>query len=244
MAGTGSPGGIRAQWLGWSARFAALQQREKFMVVGAVLIAILFGGYSFWIEPAQLQKNRLQKSIDQQRAEEEQLRTQLAVLVAQSGDPDAANRAVLAQLQKQLAEIERDIHGFDRVLVAPAQAPVLLQALLARHRGLTLVSLATLPPQPLIAATGKSAPKEGEGGNTGNTKESAPAMPGGNIYKHGIEIKIAGNYHDLMAYVGELENGPQKLMRGAMSLVVQKHPLSELTLTVYTLSLESTWLVV
>jgi MSHA biogenesis protein MshJ len=240
MAAAVGMSGFQAQWLGWSARFAALQQREKIMVVGAVLVAILFGGYSLWIEPAQLQKTRLKKSIDQQQAEEAQLRTQLAALIAQSSDPDAVNRSVLVQLQKQLTETERDIHGFDRVLVAPAQAPALLQTLLARHRGLTLASLATLPPQPLIAVATKVAPKDG--GGAGRVGEEAPAMPGGNIYKHGIEIKLTGNYHDLMAYVGELESGPQKLIRGTMRLAVQKHPVSELTLTVYTLSLEAIWL--
>lgn len=241
----GGMSGFGAQWRGWSARFAAMQQREKIMVSGAVLVAILFGGYSLWIEPAQLQKTRLKKSIAQQQAEEVQLRAQLAALLAQGNDPDAANRVALTQLQTQLVETERDIHGFDRVLVAPAQAPALLQTLLARHRGLTLVSLATLPPQPLIAVPPKAAPRDG--GNTGSAKqprEEAPVMPGGNIYKHGIEIKLAGNYQDLMAYVGELESGPQKLMRGTMSLAVRKHPISELTLTVYTLSLEATWLTV
>lgn len=233
---------LRTRWLGWSARFAALQRREKLLLVGAALFVILFGGYTFWIEPAQLQSARLRKAIEQQQAEQSQLQAQLAALKAQAGDSDAQSRAVLAQLQKELADAERDIRGFDRVLVAPAQAPALLQALLARHRGLSLVSLITLPPQPLVAPPEKQGTQET--GKAGVEKEEAPLMPGGNIYKHGIEIKIAGGYHDLLAYVGELESGERKLLWSAMKLAVQKHPVSELTLTVYTLSLESAWLVV
>lgn len=231
MAAASSMSGIQARWRGWSARFAALQRREKQMVIGALLFAILFGGYTFWIEPARLQGARLQKTLEQQRAEQAQLQTQLTAM-QQGADPDAGNRAQLAQLQQELVAAERDIQGFDRVLVPPSQAPALLQSLLARHRGLVLVSLATLPPQPLVAPA-----PAGEG------KDAAP-LPGGNIYKHGIEIKLAGGYHDLLAYVGELEGGKQKLLWGAMKLAVQKYPVSELTLTVYTLSLESTWLVV
>jgi MSHA biogenesis protein MshJ len=219
---------LKAQWHAGASRFDALQRREKLMVSAATLLVILLGGYSFWIEPAQIQKTRLHKAIAQQQAEQAQLTTQLAALAAQAGDPDAINRTVLAQLQQQLLAAERDIRDFDRLLVAPAQAPVLLQTLLAKHRGLTLVSLTTLAPQPLIA---RPAGKE-------------DIDTGGNIYKHGIEIKLAGGYHDLLAYVDDLEKGTQKILRGDMKLAVQQHPVSELTLTVYTLSLESTWLVV
>lgn len=219
---------LKAQWLAVAGRFDALQQREKLMVSGAAVLVILLGGYSFWIEPAQIKKNRLQKTIAQQQADRAQLTAQLATLATQAGDPDAANRAALAQLQQQLLAAERDIRAFDGLLVAPAQAPALLQTLLAKHRGLTLISLTTLAPQPLIA----------------RPAEKTHVDTGGNIYKHGIEIKLAGGYHDLLAYVDDLEKGTQKILRGGMNLAVQKHPVSELTLTVYTLSLESTWLVV
>jgi MSHA biogenesis protein MshJ len=230
---------FKTRWLAWSSRFAALQQREKLLIAGTAVFAILFGGYSVWIEPALLQKTRLQKSIAQQQAEQAQIQTQLHALVTQGGDPDAPNRAVLARLQQELAAADRDIRGFDRVLVSPAQAPALLQKLLVRHRGLSLVSLTTLPPQPLIAPAPPDKP-----GTAQPAADAKPPAAGSNIYRHGIEIKVAGSYHDLLAYVAELESGAQKLLWGGMQLAVRQHPVSELTLTVYTLSLDSTWLVV
>lgn len=235
QAGTGA---LKARWLAWSSRFAALQQREKLLVAGAVVFAILFGGYSFWIEPALLKKARLQKAIAQQQAEQAQVQAQLQALVTQGGDPDAPNRAVLARLQQELAAADRDIRGFDRALVSPEQAPALLQTLLARHRGLALVSLTTLPPQPLVAPP----PPSKDDGKAAAAARAAPA--GSNIYRHGIEIRIAGSYHDLLAYVSELEGGPQKLLWGGMQLAVRQYPVSELTLTVYTFSLDPAWLVV
>lgn len=223
---------LKARWLEWSTRFAALQKREKLMVVGATLFAILFGGYTLWVEPALLKRTQLKKTIAQQQGEQAQLAAQLAALIKQTGDPDAANRAELERLQQQMVETERDIKGFDRLLVPPQQVPALLQALLARHRNLSLVSLTTLPPRPLI-----------EKEKTANADEK-PAIPtDNNIYRHGIEIKLAGGYLDLLAYVAELEGNAQKLLWGGMSLS-SNYPVSELTLTVYTLSLESAWLVV
>lgn len=233
-------GDFKARWQAWSARFAAMQAREKQLVAFALAAVILFGGYTGWIEPGKLQAARLRQTLEQQQGEQAQLLAQVQALAAENKDPDAARRVQLQQLREQLVALDRDIKQFDRSLVAPSQAPALLQTLLARHRGLTLISLTTLAPQALIEPPEKKETKEG-----GKPPAAEPpSMPGGNIYKHGIEIKIAGNYHDLLAYVTELETSPQKLLWGGMRLAVKNHPVSELTLTVYTLSLDPTWLVV
>lgn len=228
---------LQARWQQWSKRFAALQQREKVLVVAAAAMAILFGGYSLWVEPGMLQSERLKKSLAQQQAEQAQLQEQVAALAVRNSDPDSANRAELQRLREAVAATEREIGAFGNTLVPPQRIPALLQTLLTRHRGLTLLSLTTLAPRPLIElpASGNTTAKPAD--------EPAP-LPGGNLYKHGIEIKLAGGYQDLLAYVAELDASPQKLLRGGMSLVVRQHPVSELTLTIYTLSLDSTWLVV
>lgn len=227
---------FKARWQAWSKRFAALQPREKPLIIGALVVAILFGGFTLFVEPGQLQAARLKKTLIQQQAELDQFQTQIVALAAQSSDPDSATRAALQQVREQLLVTQGALKTFDGTLVSPQQAPALLQRLLARHRGLALVSLTTLPPQPLIefAKPGKDSVKAAE--------QTPPS--GGNIYKHGIEIKLAGGYGDLLAYVAELEASPQKLLWGAMRLSVKQYPVSELTLTFYTLSLDSIWLVV
>lgn len=227
----------QARWQAWSQRFAGLQPREKTLIVAATVVAVLFGGYSLWIEPGQMKADSLKKTLAQQQAEQAQLQEQVAALAVRNSDPDSANRAALQRLREEVGGIEREIGAFGHTLVPPQRMPALLQSLLTRHRGLTLVSLTTLPPRPLIAApaAGKDDAKPAEGKS---------ARPGGNLYTHGIEIKVTGGYQDLLAYVAELDASPQKLMRGGMRLAVKQHPVSELTLTVYTLSLESTWLIV
>ncbi len=228
---------LRTQWQGWSQRFAALQPREKILIVAAVAVAVLFGGYSLWVEPGLMRAEQLKKSLDQQQAEQAQLQEQVAALVVRNSDPDSANRAELLRLRAEVAQTERDIGTFGNTLIPPQRIPALLQTLLTRHRGLTLVSLTTLPPLPLIAmpATGKEEAKPAV---------DATPLPAGNLYKHGIEIKLAGSYGDLLAYVAELDASPHKLLRGGLALAVKQHPVSELTLTIYTLSLDSAWLVV
>lgn len=227
---------LKLRWQDWTRRFAAFQAREKYMVTAATATAVLFGGYSLWVEPGLLQAERLKKTLVQHQAEQGQLQEQVASLAARNSDPDSANRAELQRLREEIAAKEGEIGGFGNTLVAPQGIPALLQTLLGRHRGLVLLGLKTLPPQPLIE------PPESK--ERGKTKQEPVAMPGGNLYRHGIEIKLAGAYQELLAYVAELDASPQKLLRGGLSLTVRQYPVSELTLMVYTLSLDPTWLVV
>lgn len=229
---------MNEQWQVLSARFAALQQREKYLVVGAALVGIVFVGYSVLVEPAMKRKAKAATLVSSYTNDIATMGPQVDVLRAQLKDPDAPVRKGLVDVRKQLTELDKKFGEFDRVLVAPEKMPVLLQSLLSRHRGLEMVSVKTLPPEPVIHR------EEGKAGN----KEAEPAQKSstetGNIYKHGLEIRIAGGYQDLLGYVAEIEQGPQRLLMGSMTLEVKKHPRVELTLVVYSLSLERTWLVV
>ena len=232
---------MRQQWQAWSSRFAALAQREKHLVCAAILALILLGGYNVLIGPVLARTALAEKKIAQSRADLANLGPQVATLQASLNDPDAATRAAIKQSRQQLADLDAELGGFDKQLVAPDKMTPLLQALMTGHRGLELVSLKTLPPSPIIAmAPAKDESKPGD-----KTKAVvASSTDSGNIYKHGIEIRLAGNYQDLLAYVSEVEHSPQHLLLGRMVLAVSKYPRVELTLTVYSLSLDRTWLVV
>lgn len=227
---------MKARWQALSARFAALQQREKLLVAGTAVFAVAVGGYTLWVEPAQQRSAVLHKQIAQQRTEMQTLQAQAAGLRSQLRDPDASNKTALVEVKRQLAATEATLHQYDSTLVPPDRVPQLLQSLFVRHRGLELVSLQTLPPALLLAQPTTKA--------DGKATVPGPGIKGGNIHKHGIEIRMAGNYLDLLAYVDELERLPQRLLWSRMTLVVTAYPRSELTLTVHTLSLDETWMVV
>lgn len=226
-----------------TAKFDALHMREKRMVAAAVVFAIVMGGYTLGVEPAQQRAAALKKQIAKQKADLQTAQAQVTVLKAQVRDPDAPNRQALAETREKLAVADRSLHEYDAKLVPPERVPQLLQSVLAHHRGLQLVSLQTLPPAPLLAPKAEEKPPTG----TAAAKPApapAPVEKGSNLHKHGLEIRMAGSYLDLLAYVEELERLPQKLLWGRMSLSTSAWPRSELTLTVYTLSLDPTWMIV
>lgn len=233
------PKALQPHWQGYVAWFVARQQREKAIVAAAVLGGILFLGYSYAIEPALIAARRDARLITDARTATTQAKATADVLARQNVDPDAPLRAELVSAKAQLAEQSRRFEAVNRSLVPPDRVPALLESLLSRSRTLQLLSLRTLPPTPVIER--KATPAAAA--TAADAKPAAAASAAPNLFKHGVEIKISGSYADLLNYLTELESAPQRLLWGRMDLAVTEYPRSTLTLTVYTLSLEQSWLV-
>ena len=62
------------------------------------------------------------------------------------------------------------------------------------------------------------------------------------MYRHGVELTVEGSYADLLAYVRAIEAMPQRVLWAGMQLKVEQHPKVLLSLRLYTLSLDRSWL--
>lgn len=225
---------MKQKWQEISARFDVLAMREKALVSVAILVGGLFLGYSFLIEPQIIREANQAKRIAQVKLEIDGVEAQLAATQTQKKDPDATNRAALQEVRKNMAAIDTRLHSIQDSLVPPDKMQAFLAALLSKNRGLEVLSLRTLPATALVERA--EAKKEG--------KQDALLAKGANIYKHGVEIRLAGKYNDLLSYLAEMESMPQRIIWSRAELSVEEYPRSVLLLTVYTLSLDRKWLVV
>jgi MSHA biogenesis protein MshJ len=219
----------------WAERYASLSQREQVLIGAAALAVVFFLPMTVWVDPASKRAAALRTQIAGQQKDLEVLQAQIAGIKSQLVDPDAANRKSLAELQLRLTALDGQIGTLDDKLVPPGKMGRVLQTMLAHHRGLSLVSLRSLAPEPLLA------PPEDKKNAAG---KSAVVVRQENIWRHGLEIRVAGSYAELLGYVAELERAPQRLLWGGLALKVTAWPRSELTLTIYTLSRERDWLAV
>jgi MSHA biogenesis protein MshJ len=238
---------MKARWQALEAKFQALQKREKIIVAAAAVLGVLLIGFNLWVDPASSRLSKLDSKLAKDRIAVQNGQSEVAAMTARLQDVDASNKAALAEVKNKMAAIEQDLRNYERMLVPPDRVQELLRSLLSRHRGLTLVSLRTLTSEPLVsphnhvAEAKPGAPAKTAEAKAGDTKP--PVAAKGAIYKQGMEIKISGNYLDLLSYVSDMERLPQKLLWGGMALTVGTYPNSELTLTVYSLSPDSKWLV-
>jgi MSHA biogenesis protein MshJ len=105
--------------------------------------------------------------------------------------------------------------------------------------GLRLVRLDTLPPEPVGLPAKDNADKTAPTAPAAaNATEAAP------LFKHGIQLTLVGNYASLTRYMEKLEHLPAGFYWARAELDANGHPEISLTLTLYTLSLEKTWLTV
>lgn len=193
-----------------------------FVVVYAVINMLL-------LSPVLAHQKTLSDELATDQAQINTLNQQINTL-AQSPviDPDAQNKQRIAELQSRLALLETKLTGLQTSLINPEKMPELLRNLLKKNGKLKLIELQTLPVKSLL-----------ESASEVKDLVSKQDLP---VFKHGVEITIEGRYLDLLDYVAELEKMPWHVLWSKAALNAEHYPDSQLKLTVYTLSLDKTWL--
>lgn len=227
-------------WQNLNGKLETLNKRERWLVFGALLIVVYTITDSLVLSPVTSRLAILKNEITADQTQIQTLQQQLVVLNNQNViDPDAQNKQRIADLQLNLQQLQAKLSGLQTTLISPDKMPELLRSLLKKNGKLKLVSLNTLPVSGLVeeAATDKNNVVKA------STDKPTPTKTEQIAYKHGVEITIEGSYLDLLAYVAELEKMPWHILWAEAALTTDQHPpLSQLTLTVYTLSLDQTWL--
>jgi MSHA biogenesis protein MshJ len=222
---------LRQSWLRLNERYVAMTQRERLLIALAVVLGPLLIGYTLFVDPQHARAKGVEATLAGESANVARLQAETASMQQQLAvDPDAGRKADLAALNAERSKLDEQLRQFSSVLVRPDQMNNLLEGLLSRHSGLRLLSLKTLAPQSVLPA---EAVKEGEA--------KAPDRSF-DLYRHGVEIRLEGNYGQLQAYLAQLEKLQQKLLWGPLNYRVVEYPRAEMILTVYTLSPDRTWL--
>lgn len=221
-------------------KFDALSIRERVLVVGAVLGGGVFALVSLWIEPDRQRAHLAEQNISIKSLQRQMLQAQIAVLQSPESSREVVARKELETLKVQLAEKGDRLTALESVLVPPQQMVALLERMVGGPAGPRLLSLRTLPPLPLLEK--KEAGAGGEGLKAAALKFGESVEAAG-LFKHGVELRLEGNYADLAEYLIRLEKLPQKLLWSKVSLSAEQHPRVVLNLTVFTLSMDRAWLV-
>jgi len=224
---------MRETWKKYAARINALQQRERAMIFAAVIAIIWFVLNALLIEPVSAQRAALDAQLQQRQGELQALQQQIHALETQA-DPDAANRARRDILSQQIAAANDELKNMQQNLVPAQKMNALLQDVLSRNPRLQLVAMRTLPVTALVEKQPDAAPTPNAAANPMTGQE--------NIFRHGVEITLQGNYVDLYDYLMRLEKLPWRMFWARAVLDAGDYPRLTLKLTIYTLSLDKAWL--
>ena len=254
---------MRQRVLALARRFDARPQRERIVAMLALAALLLLAGDRFWLTPSFRHFKTASQALadakrDQQALADESDRRRV------QGD---AERRVLttevAQWRQRTNAGAQSLAATQAGLIGPDHMVALLEQMLPRQGGVRVVGLKTLAPQdargPLPAPTAppppaavtlptaatSAAPALVAGLAAATTPAAAAPAPvvTAELYRHGVELTVEGSYGDLMSYLAALEALPgPRLLWGGVKLKVEHHPTVQLSLTVYTLSLNRAWL--
>jgi MSHA biogenesis protein MshJ len=224
---------VKQYWERYAALLNARNSRERALIFVMVLV-VVWGLLSvLFMDPLLAKKKRLTLEASQQQTQMQQLQAQIEnVLSGGRVDPDAAIRVRLAVLNQKLEQSRAALQSVRQSLVPPEKMARMLGDVLTQNRNLKLVSLKTLPVSGVLEMPADAAPPK--------TGEKPPAGPA--IYKHGVEIAVSGSYAELTQYLDTMEKLPWRMIWGKAEMRVEEYPLVTLTITLYTLSMDKTWL--
>ena len=224
---------IPQQWHAIRAKVDALSLRERALIFAAVAFLLITLVNALLLDPVLQQQKKVLDKIVQQNEKIKEVQAQIEGLnTARNANESSPLRAQIIRLKQELEEGQVFLKSNRDNLVPPERMADLLRQVLARNASLQLLSLQTLPAKPLL-----------------EKNEPVPDNPGAaqlvtekQIYRHGVELSVRGSYLELMQYLTMLESMKTQMFWGKAKLEVVKYPNAELTLTLYTLSLDKTWL--
>lgn len=228
---------MKEKWQQFSDRIEELTLRER-ILVALMVIALFAGGLQFLL-------------VDP-----------LLAGAAQSEKNKVAAEARVAELQQQLADLQKDLQGqkrkrmeeqiqamqaeVDRLdeqlaeltvnLIDPAKMASVIERVLAESSSLTLLSLENRPVETVLDRGQVDAETD-----PGRGDEETPEVIG-QLYRHSFVLTVKGSYFDTLKYFQALEALPWHFYWDGMDYEVEEYPDATVTLHVHTLSTQKDWI--
>ena len=226
---------MKQQWEKISAKVDAMSMRERALIFATAVVLALSLVNTLLLEPLFVRQKALRTQVSQQQQMMSEVQLQITALQQQnSPDSTSPQRIQINQIRQEIAEGDVYLKSSRERLVQPEKMAEHLRQLLNKNDRLQLLALQTLPVTPLLEQPGaKSADQSREVQAVTQEKQ---------VFKHGVQLTLRGNYLDLLPYLSALERLPQQMYWARAQMKVVQYPSAELTLILYTLSLDKTWL--
>lgn len=208
---------MKEQWLQWQTKFDGIELKRRRMWFIVAVIFVLYVSYWFGMRPAletitseQAKQQGQQAQIDQFSAEVQQLQQLL------NADPQANQRRRLEQLQARLLQVSQELNQ-EANYVSAADNRALLRELLNQAGDVEVQSAQALPAELVY-------------------QDEVDQDAG--IFRHRLQLVLRGDYASLSRYLQRLEQLTWSFYWQRLDYKVLEPPAAELTIEIYTISLE------
>lgn len=230
---------VLARWKGLLTRVDNLELRQRSLLFVGLIVVFFALWQNLLMGPLDARRQRLSGQVSQLRADIGATHGQIGSLAdSRTQDPNVAVRARLGQLREEVAGAGEHLESLTQHLIPPKRMAEVLESLLTRETGLTLVGLEATGYAPIL-----------DSGIEPKAEVEVPAAPAGSegeslrgLYRHGLRLVFRGSYLNALEFLREMEGLPWQFIWGRLAVDVEEHPSATVTLEVYTLSFDNAWL--
>jgi MSHA biogenesis protein MshJ len=137
-------------------------------------------------------------------------------------------------LRENVQARDEEVRAFTTALVDPDEMRAVLEELLRRQEGLTLVSAVNRPARAVLED--ETTPEQSQG-DTAEEPSDAPKL-----YRHSFVLTLRGNYLDCLRYLEDVERLPWHIYWSRLELSMDEYPVNDIVIEVATLSLDEEWI--
>lgn len=239
---------MRARMAQLRRAFDARPRRERLLLIGAAVAVTWILADNLWLAPAYKQWSAVNARRNAAVAAVKQLEVSLQRQSADTRNAEQQLRAEVVQLRKRVGEGDAALRAFGATLVSAPEMVPMLGRLLAQVGGLRVRSMQSLGHAEVGAAMPGPVAASAPAAAAAAAVKPVPANPtptpnrAAALYRHGVELTIEGSYPDVVAFLLAVEAMPQHILWGGLQLKVEQHPKVVVTLRLYTLSQDRSWL--
>jgi MSHA biogenesis protein MshJ len=206
-------------------RFDRLSLRERGLVAMALLASVvMLWTVAMW-DPITARQQALTAELD--GLQQTMVTTADALDATTQNDPATVALKKEEQLRKELADINAQLASKSAGLIPPERMVQVIQDVLARQRGVTLISLHNKP----VTTLAVSKPAAG-------AVDATASGP----YVHPVELVIEGGYLDILTYLHALEALEWRFYWKLLELETVRHPTNRVRIEINTLSMDKDWI--
>jgi MSHA biogenesis protein MshJ len=223
-------------------KFDNLSLRERALVAGAVLVALIMIWTMSVFDP--MTKKQRYLSSELITAQEAITTAVQGMTDLETSDPTSIALAKEKQLAAQLKEVNEQLASRSGGLIEPERMVQVIHDVLAKQRGVTLISLqnkevtALIKPTPVVTdGTTEQAPAA-----EGTSSEPTPTPLESGPYVHPVELVVEGQYLDVLDYLRALEALPWRFNWKVLELKTTTYPLNRVRIELSTLSMDKDWI--
>ncbi|MDA8092768.1 MAG: hypothetical protein M0T84_02485 [Betaproteobacteria bacterium] len=224
---------MRQRIASWAGRVDALSLRERVLIFAGAAALLIASFNALFLSPLLAHKEALSAALTQRRTAASQANAEISAVDRQLAAAAHSHGGLTGHRpQGNLVAVSPMPASRQNGLMSPQQMPAFLQALLTHGPAVTVISLTTQAPLPLK-----------EPGQVA-TESVADGMGAQNVafYGHKLELKLSGSDSDLRAYLEALQRQPWPIYWAGIRIDASRSHNATLTLTIYTLSPDKTWL--